>query len=163
MLHKMKLNESPFERIKNGTKTIEFRLYDEKRQKIEIGDKIEFSKVSDMQEKLVVDVIDLYKEKSFEKLFEKLYSNKEEIKRKTESMSQIYSKEKEQQYGVIGIKIKINIDNLRESIKKFVPYNEQEEVDKKIMLKYINDFDDTLTRQNYKLRRKIALYRRQIN
>ena len=101
-----------------------------------------------MQEKLVVDVIDLYKEKSFEKLFEKLYSNKEEIKRKTESMSQIYSKEKEQQYGVIGIKIKINIDNLRESIKKFVPYNEQEEVYKKIMLKYINDFDDTLTRQN---------------
>ena len=60
MLHKMKLNESPFERIKNGTKTIEFRLYDEKRQKIKIGDKIEFSKVPDMQEKLVVDVIDLY-------------------------------------------------------------------------------------------------------
>ena len=24
MIHKMKLNESPFERIKNGTKTIEF-------------------------------------------------------------------------------------------------------------------------------------------
>ena len=38
MLHKMKLNESPFERIKNGTKTIEFRLYDEKRQKIKIRD-----------------------------------------------------------------------------------------------------------------------------
>ena len=33
MLHKMKLNESPFESIKNGTKTIEFRLYDEKRKK----------------------------------------------------------------------------------------------------------------------------------
>ena len=31
MLHKMKLNESPFERIKNGTKMIEFRLYDEKK------------------------------------------------------------------------------------------------------------------------------------
>ena len=29
MLHKIKLKESPFERIKNGTKTIEFRLYDE--------------------------------------------------------------------------------------------------------------------------------------
>ena len=38
MLHKMKLKESPFERIKNGTKTIEFRLYDEKRSKIKIGD-----------------------------------------------------------------------------------------------------------------------------
>lgn len=26
----MKLQKSPFERIKNGTKTVEFRLYDEK-------------------------------------------------------------------------------------------------------------------------------------
>ena len=34
MLHKMKLNESAFERIKNGTKTVEFRLYDEKRKQI---------------------------------------------------------------------------------------------------------------------------------
>ena len=49
MLHKMKLNESPFEMIKNGTKTIEFRLYDEKRQGVKIGDKIEFSKLPDLQ------------------------------------------------------------------------------------------------------------------
>ena len=34
MIHKMKLNESPFERIKNGTKTVEFRLFDEKRKAI---------------------------------------------------------------------------------------------------------------------------------
>lgn len=33
MIHKMKLNENPFERIKNGTKTVEFRLYDEKDSK----------------------------------------------------------------------------------------------------------------------------------
>lgn len=36
MIHKMKLNESPFERIKNDTKTVEFRLYDPKRQMIKI-------------------------------------------------------------------------------------------------------------------------------
>lgn len=42
MLHKMKLQEDPFKRIKNGTKTVEFRLYDEKRQSIQIGDEIEF-------------------------------------------------------------------------------------------------------------------------
>ena len=36
MLHKMKLQEDPFERIKNGTKTVEFRLYDEKRRTIQI-------------------------------------------------------------------------------------------------------------------------------
>ena len=45
MVHQIKLNESLFERIKNGTKTIEFRLYDEKRRKIKLGDKIEFSKL----------------------------------------------------------------------------------------------------------------------
>ncbi len=148
MLHEMKLNSNPFERIKNGTKTIEFRLYDEKRQKIKIGDKIEFSKLPDLQEKLLVDVIDLYREDTFEKLFRKLYLNEEEIIEKTKNMHEIYSYEKEQQYGVLGIKIKINVDSLKESIEKYVPYNEQEEVDKKIMLNYINDFDDVLTRQN---------------
>ena len=34
MRHTMKLKEDPFERMKNGTKTIEFRLYDEKRREI---------------------------------------------------------------------------------------------------------------------------------
>ncbi len=148
MLHKMKLNESPFERIKNGTKIIEFRLYDEKRQQIKIGDQIEFSKLPDLQEKLLVDVIELYKENTFENLFRKLYTDEDEINRKTKSMYQYYSLEEEKKYGVLGIKIKINVDSLKNNLEKFVPYNEQEEVDKKIMLNYIKDFDDVLTRQN---------------
>lgn len=148
MLHKMKLNESPFEMIKNGTKTIEFRLYDEKRQGVKIGDKIEFSKLPDLQEKLLVDVLELYQEDTFEKLFRKLSFNEEEVIRKIRAMHEIYSPEKEQQYGVLGIKIKINVDSLKENLEEFEPYNEQEEVDKKIILDYINNFDDTLTRQN---------------
>ncbi len=148
MLHKMKLNKDPFNRMKNGSKTIEFRLFDEKRQQIKIGDQIEFSKLPDLQEKLLVDVTELYREDTFENLFRKLYTDEEEIKRKTKAMYQIYSHEKEQQYGVLGIRIKINIDNLKVSLEKFNPYNEQEEVDRKIMLKYIRDFDDVLTREN---------------
>lgn len=105
MLHKMKLNESPFERIKNGTKTIEFRLFDEKRQKIKIGDQIEFSKLPDLQEKLLVDVVKLYREDTFEKLFKKLYTDEEEIIRKTKAMQEYYSYEKEEEYGVVGIGI----------------------------------------------------------
>ena len=42
MKHEMKLNNGPFERIKNGTKTIELRLNDEKRQLLKIKDLIEF-------------------------------------------------------------------------------------------------------------------------
>ena len=148
MIHKMKLNESPFERIKNGTKTIEFRLYDEKRQQIKIGDQIEFSKLPDLQEKLLVDVTELYREDTFENLFRNIYLDKEEIIRKTKAMYQYYSPEKGKEHGVLGIKIKINVDSLKNNIEKFVPYNEQEEVDKKIMLNYIKDFDDVLTRQN---------------
>ena len=110
MLHKMKLNESPFERIKNGTKTIEFRLYDEKRKKIKVGDQIEFSKLPDLQEKILVDVLELYKEDTFEKLFRKLYTDEEEIIRKTKSMYNYYLPEKEKEYGVLGIKIKIKLE-----------------------------------------------------
>ena len=107
MLHKMKLQESPFERIKNGTKTVEFRLYDEKRSKIKIGDQIELSKLPDLEEKILVDVIDLYRDDSFENLFRKLIDDEEEIVRKTKAMYNFYSPEEEKQYGVLGIKIQI--------------------------------------------------------
>ena len=110
MIHQMKLNKDPFERIKNGTKTIEFRLYDEKRRKVKIGDKIEFSKLPDLQEKILVDVLDLYTEPSFEELFEKLYEDKELAKQKANAMYEIYSPENEKKYGVLGIKIKL-VDN----------------------------------------------------
>lgn len=38
--------------------------------------------------------------------------------------------------------------NYIEQLKKYMPYNEQEQKDKEIMLKYINNFDDILTRKN---------------
>ena len=109
MLHKMKLQEDPFERIKNGTKTVEFRLYDEKRRTIQIGDEIEFSKLPELQEKLLVKVIDLYKEESFEKLFKKVFvgEEKEKIIEKAKSMNRFYTPEQEKEYGVVGIKIEI--------------------------------------------------------
>ena len=109
MLHKMKLLEDPFERIKNGTKTVEFRLYDEKRRTIQICDEIEFSKLPELQEKLLVKVIDLYKEESFEKLFKKVFvgEDKEKIIEKAKSMNRFYTPEQEKEYGVVGIKIEI--------------------------------------------------------
>lgn len=41
-----------------------------------------------------------------------------------------------------------DILNLKEQIEKYIPYNEQEESDKKIMLKSLETFDDMLTRKN---------------
>lgn len=38
--------------------------------------------------------------------------------------------------------------NLKEEIKNYIPYNEQEECDKEYFLRFINTFDDVLTRDN---------------
>ena len=38
--------------------------------------------------------------------------------------------------------------SLKEQIEKYNPYNEQEEKDKEQMLKFINDYNDVLTRNN---------------
>ncbi len=40
------------------------------------------------------------------------------------------------------------MDKLRKEIEEYIPYNEQEEQDKKVILKYIDTFDDVLTRKN---------------
>lgn len=69
MQHKMKLLEKPFNNILDGSKEIEFRLYDDKRKKVQIGDTIEFSKLPDLVEKLNVEVVDLYQYPTFKELF----------------------------------------------------------------------------------------------
>lgn len=132
MIHKMKLNESPFERIKNGTKTIEFRLFDKKRRKVKIGDKIEFSKLPDLQEKILVDVLDIYRDETFENLFKKIYTDEDEIERKTKSMYQFYSKEQEKEYGVIGIKIDLLSNSFRYTYNKLVRDKIPEDIDSEL-------------------------------
>ena len=139
----MKLQKSPFERIKNGTKTVEFRLYDEKRRKIKIGDQIEFSKLPDLQETILVDVLDLYREDTFENLFKKLFTDEDEIKKETKSMYQYYSPDEEKQYGVVGIKISLISSGFRYTYNKLVrdkiPENINSEPGRKSKYRILND------------------------
>ncbi len=109
MKHEMKLHNEPFEKIKNGTKTIELRLYDEKRQLLKIKDKIEFTNRQTL-EKLLVEIENLYKYPSFEELYK--HFNKismgynEDETPNPKDMEKYYSKEEQEKYGVLGIKIK---------------------------------------------------------
>ena len=48
MEHILKLQPRYFDYMQNGTKRIELRLFDEKRQKIKIGDTIKFLKEPDL-------------------------------------------------------------------------------------------------------------------
>ena len=55
----MKLYSVPFKKIKDGTKTIEMRLNDDKRKLINIGDTIEFKNI-ESGETLLVEVTNKY-------------------------------------------------------------------------------------------------------
>ena len=108
--HKMKLNDDAFSLIKCGSKTIELRLYDEKRKLIKVNDIIEFENIK-TNEKLLTKVINLYLYPSFEELykhFDKISMGyKEEEVADASDMDVYYSKEKQAKYGVIGIEIKV--------------------------------------------------------
>ncbi|MBP3382039.1 MAG: 23S rRNA (uracil(1939)-C(5))-methyltransferase RlmD, partial [Clostridia bacterium] len=70
-VHAMKLFSAPYEMIKSGEKTIELRLYDEKRQQIKVGDAITFTNTAN-GEKLTATVKNLHRFNSFEELYKSL-------------------------------------------------------------------------------------------
>lgn len=108
MIHRMKLNDIPFAKIKNKTKTIELRLYDEKRRRLNIGDTICFkSKTETLNAK--VKAIHIFC--NFEELYAALpldkcgYSADEVANASPDDMLEYYTKEQIEKYGVIGIEI----------------------------------------------------------
>ena len=112
MKHRMSLHKAPFQMIKSGAKTIELRLYDEKRKKIKAGDMIEFSQADDSSQTLIVQVMDLHVFPSFEELYKELpllkcgYAEQDIDTASPDDMDAYYSKDDQQKYGVVGIEIK---------------------------------------------------------
>ena len=107
-MHYMKLHNDPFNLIKSGTKTIELRLNDLKRQKIKVGDLIEFTnRVTD--EKMLVRVVDLIKFNSFSDLYKNFskvsMGYREDEGANPSDMELYYSLEEQEKYGVLAIKI----------------------------------------------------------
>lgn len=110
MIHKMKLRDKPFKSIKAGTKTIELRLYDEKRKLLNAGDVIEFTNI-DTKEVIKVEILQLHRFNNFDDLykhFNKVSMGYEvnEVANPSD-MEEYYSKEEQQEYGVVGIEIKL--------------------------------------------------------
>ena len=102
------LENEPYNQISSGNKTVEFRLNDEKRQLLQVGDTIEFENLINHQ-MLKVKIIELYKKDSFAELINALKEKQIEflkdvsIDDMVEQLRHFYSEEKEQQYGVLGI------------------------------------------------------------
>ena len=110
MLHEMKLQAEYYNFILNGTKRIEIRLNDEKRQKIKIGDSIKFLKEPELKESFNAKVINLIKYKNFHDMFKdfdiSVLADKNMTKEKLLNvLEKFYTKEKQETYGVLAIVI----------------------------------------------------------
>jgi ASC-1-like (ASCH) protein len=112
MEHEMKLQPRYYNFMLNGTKRIEIRLFDEKQQKIKLGDTIKFLKESDLKESFNAKVVGLLRYNSFKEMFRDFdisilsdsSMTKEEL---IKVLEQFYTKEKQEQYGVLGIRIEL--------------------------------------------------------
>ncbi len=112
MTHEMKLQAKYYDYILKGTKRIELRLYDEKRQEIKVGDKIKFFKIPDLTENFEAVVIGMLNYNNFDNLFSdfpiEMLADKEMTKEELKSvLEEFYTPEQQITYGVLGIKIEL--------------------------------------------------------
>lgn len=112
MTHYMNLASEPFEQINSGAKTIELRLYDEKRQAVSAGDTIIFTNLADNQQ-VLAKVLKLHIFDSFTELYNNLplskcgYTEQELDTASPDDMLAYYPKEKQDRYKAVGIEIEL--------------------------------------------------------
>ena len=106
----MNLNASPFQMICSGDKTVEMRLYDEKRAKINVGDTIEFENIETHQT-IQCTVVALFRFKDFYELYSHFdkaaIGYNAEKTANAEDMYAYYSPEQIEKYGVLAIEIQL--------------------------------------------------------
>ena len=110
MMHEMKLWHDSFVKIKKQTKTIEMRLFDEKRSSISAGDTIIFADTSN-NERIECLVINMYRYRSFEELYQQhskvsIGYTEDEIA-DPKDMLAYYSNEMIEQYGAVAIEVQV--------------------------------------------------------
>jgi ASC-1-like (ASCH) protein len=81
---------------------------------ISVGDIITFTNTADLNDKLCVKVVDLFIFNSFDELYKNLplmecgYTKEDIETASPHDMEKYYTKEMQQQHGVVGIKISLN-------------------------------------------------------
>lgn len=117
----MRLSDDMFEAVRAGTKTVEIRLFDKKRQQVDLGDYIAFTKASDPTQRILRKVTDIRIATTFERLLGEVdYRDDSERKLRyppvslgcpenadltaaVEGMYRYYTKEQEKEHGAIAI------------------------------------------------------------
>lgn len=110
MTHYMNLVPSAFKKIANGDKTIELRLNDEKRKRINVGDTVGFN-CNENNDIITAKVKQLHKFADFKSLYNALpldkcgYAESGLHTAHHTDMEQYYSTEKIKKYGALGIEL----------------------------------------------------------
>ncbi len=108
--HQLKLATEPFNAIISGNKTIESRLYDAKRQKIQIGDRIIFTNRDNSEQTVTAEVVGLLRYATFRDLFSHNNPRKfggDNVEWLENQISEFYSIEDQKIYGMIGIEFRV--------------------------------------------------------
>ena len=108
--HQMKLATAPYKKIASGKKVIESRLFDNKRQRIAIGDRIIFTENDKPENSITTVVKGLLRYQSFEELFadhDPSLFGEESRDFLLDQIKLFYSDEEEQKYGVVGIRFRL--------------------------------------------------------
>lgn len=113
MEHIMKLYESSFNDLKTGNKKREYRLNDDKRKLVRIGDTIRFLKLPNLDEEFVVDVKNVETFDNWYECYSKYYD--EDFKDRYDSVDAVvqdtydggyYTKEESEENGCVIFSIK---------------------------------------------------------
>lgn len=111
MTHTLNLHPQPFVMIEKGLKTIELRLWDEKRRQIRVGDTLRFVHTDDSVRTLTARVTALHRFPDFAALYATLplekcgYLPEEVAAASPADMNVYYSADQQAAYGVVGIEI----------------------------------------------------------
>lgn len=114
MIYVMELMADPFEKIVSNEKTIELRLFDQKRRRLNVGDKIIFENHEDSKQQIAVLVKSLHRYATFEELFMDFspvrcgFADTDNPKTAAARMHQYYTEDQIQKYGVLGIGIELD-------------------------------------------------------
>ena len=112
-LHRMRLDGAPFAAMEKGEKTIELRLYDEKRRRIQAGDVIRFESTVDETDVLYARVEGMRFFASFDELYAALplracgYTAEEAKTASPRDMDRYYTPEDQAKWGVVGIELSV--------------------------------------------------------
>lgn len=110
VIHEMNLNDSTFNLINQGIKTVELRLNDDKRKMLIEGDYIKFTNLK-TQQQILVEIIKLNVFPDFKTLYKKYdpitMGYEENDVADYRDMEEYYSPNKQKQYEILAIEIQL--------------------------------------------------------